>query len=95
VIEEITLVPVPAFDPILPDTDPLLRTISAPVTVFDDELCALADRMANAMLIRRGLGLAAVQIGRPVRLILVREHERLIFMANPTGILITDKEPAA
>ncbi len=69
--------------PILPDTDPLLRTISKPVEAFDSDLHYLAERMAAAMLARGGVGLAAVQIGTPVRLILIREGDRLIFMANP------------
>lgn len=79
----IELAPIDETIPILPDTDPLLRTISSPVELFDDDLRYLAERMAHAMLARRGVGLAAVQIGRPVRLILIREDDRLIFMANP------------
>jgi peptide deformylase len=69
---------------ILPDTDPLLRTKSASITEFDEALHSLAHEMASAMLERDGLGLAAVQIGHPVRLILVREGEKLLYMANPT-----------
>jgi peptide deformylase len=68
---------------ILPDTDPLLRTTSSPVTEFGDELREIAREMAGAMLERNGLGLAAVQIGRPVRLVLVRDGDKLLFMANP------------
>ncbi len=68
---------------ILSDTDPLLRTISEPVASFGDDLKQLAGSMAVAMLERNGLGLAAVQIGQPVRLILVRDDDRLLFMVNP------------
>jgi peptide deformylase len=69
--------------PILPDTDPLLRTVSAPVEAFDAGLVALAQDMATSMIERRGLGLAAVQIGKPIRLIVVNNDGKLLFMANP------------
>lgn len=68
---------------ILPDSDPLLRSISKPVEWFDGDLKLLAYDMARAMLDRNGLGLAAVQIGKLRRLIVVRDGERLLFMANP------------
>ena len=70
---------------VLPDTDPLLRTISQPVTVFNFTLRYIADQMDTAMTERAGLGLAAVQIGYPVRLILIKDRDTgtLTFMANP------------
>lgn len=70
---------------ILPDSDPLLRTTSAPVERFDDALKALAEAMKAAMMKERGLGLAAVQIGHPVRMIIVRDRgsEEIIVMVNP------------
>lgn len=72
---------------ILMDDHPMMRTKSAPiVNLFGTaDLKALADDMKEAMLSRRGLGLAAVQIGTPIRLILImdRDTRELTFMANP------------
>ncbi len=55
--------------------DPRLRKVSAPVTKFDDELAALAERMLELMRASKGVGLAAPQVGVNRRLIVV----------NPTG----------
>lgn len=68
---------------ILQDTDPLLREKSAPVTEFNGDLTALVQRMAYAMLSRNGMGLSAVQIGVPVRVIIARDDPRLVVMVNP------------
>lgn len=69
---------------ILPDTDPRLRLKSESVTEFDTRLRVLVQQMKAAMLSRNGLGLAAIQIGEPLRVILVREDtHHLIVMVNP------------
>lgn len=48
---------------------PTLRQASAPVGVPDDSVRALARDMLATMYASRGIGLAAVQVGRPVRVI--------------------------
>lgn len=58
-------------EPILPIDDPRLKKPSAPVEAFDDELRALADRMFDIMDRAGGAGLAAIQIGVPLRLIVI------------------------
>jgi peptide deformylase len=55
--------------------DPRLKKMSQPVTVFDGNLKALAARMFELMREARGVGLAAPQVGRNIRL----------FIMNPTG----------
>lgn len=55
--------------------DPVLRKKSQPVTAFDERLAALARRMLELMREARGVGLAAPQVGLPIRL----------FVMNPTG----------
>lgn len=55
--------------------DPRLKKVSEPVTVFDDQLKALADRMLELMRIAKGVGLAAPQVGINKRL----------FVMNHTG----------
>ena len=54
---------------ILPD--PVLRQVSRPVERVDDALRRLADDMLETMYAAPGIGLAAVQIGEPVRLLVI------------------------
>lgn len=61
---------------ILPD--PILREVSKPVERVDDELRRLSDDMLATMYDAPGIGLAAIQIGIPRRLVaidLAREGE--------------------
>lgn len=51
---------------ILPD--PLLRKVSDPVRAVDKEMRALVDDMFKTMYDAPGIGLAAVQVGKPIRL---------------------------
>lgn len=57
---------------LLPDSDPILRSISEPVSLFDDELKSFADKMVAAMNDFGGIGLASPQVGVSRRLIVVR-----------------------
>jgi len=54
---------------------PGLREKSAPVVSFDDSLRELAAQMQRSMIMERGVGLAAPQVGRRVRMI-VAEDDR-------------------
>jgi len=54
---------------ILPD--PLLRQVSKPVERVDDSLRRLADDMLETMYDAPGIGLAAIQIGLPLRLLVI------------------------
>ncbi len=51
--------------------DPRLKTVSEPVDRVDDELRALMDDMLETMYAAPGIGLAAIQIGVPVRVIVM------------------------
>jgi len=57
--------------PIITLPNPLLRKHSAPVERIDAELGKLADDMLETMYAAPGVGLAAVQVGVPRRLIVV------------------------
>lgn len=48
--------------------DPRLRKHCEPVTAFDDDLAALAKRLIELMRAHNGVGLAAAQVGVPLRL---------------------------
>ena len=54
---------------ILPD--PVLRQISKPVERVDDELRRFADDMLETMYDAPGIGLAAIQIGEPRRMLVI------------------------
>lgn len=54
--------------------DARLREESKPVTAFDDALRALVADMAETMYSAEGAGLAAIQIGEPLRLFIVDRH---------------------
>jgi peptide deformylase len=56
--------------------DPLLRTASAPIERVDDELRRLADDMLETMYDAPGIGLAAIQVAVPRRLLVLDASER-------------------
>lgn len=55
--------------------DPRLRTISAPVDAVDDSIRALINDMFDTMYAARGIGLAAIQIGVPKRVLVIDLQE--------------------
>ena len=57
--------------PILTAPDPRLQAVSTDVDKVDDEIRKLVDDMADSMYAADGIGLAAVQIGVPKRVIVI------------------------
>ena len=55
--------------------DPKLRTIARPVTVFDDKLRQLVADMFETMYEAPGIGLAATQVDRHIRLLVMDVSE--------------------
>lgn len=60
-----------AILPIVTVPDPLLKTISTPVETVDDDLRAFMDDMLETMYDAPGIGLAAIQVGRPIRVLVM------------------------
>jgi peptide deformylase len=60
-----------ALRPVLQYPDPRLRLVSRPIETVTDELRQLAQDMCEVMYDEPGIGLAAPQVGEPVRLIVV------------------------
>jgi peptide deformylase len=60
-----------AIRPILTVPDPVLKQVSKPVDAVTDETRALMDDMLETMYAAPGIGLAAVQIGVPLRVIVM------------------------
>jgi peptide deformylase len=77
--------------PILRYGDKGLHETAAEVTVFDDSLHRLIDDMIETMYAAPGVGLAATQIGVPLRVFVIdlsvgRSASELIVMVNPTFV---------
>ena len=51
--------------------NPLLKIISEPVKVIDDEVLSLIDDMIETMYAAPGIGLAAIQVGVPKRILVI------------------------
>ena len=60
-----------AIREILEVPDPRLKTVSSPVEVFDAELKTLVADMFETMYDANGIGLAAIQVGVPLRLLVI------------------------
>ena len=74
--------------PILTAPDPRLREVSKPVEKVDDDLRALMDDMLETMYDAPGIGLAAIQVGVPKRVIVMDlagedEEPQPRFFVNP------------
>jgi peptide deformylase len=64
-----------AILPILEVPDPRLKTVSTPVEKVDDDLRALIADMFETMYAAPGIGLAAIQVGVPKRVIVMDLQE--------------------
>lgn len=60
-----------AIREILEVPDPRLKVVSDPVTKFDDELRVLVANMFETMYEAPGIGLAAIQVGVPLRVLVI------------------------
>lgn len=60
-----------ALREILVVPDPVLKQVSTPVEVVDDDLRVLMDDMLETMYAAPGIGLAAIQVGVPKRVIVM------------------------
>jgi peptide deformylase len=77
-----------AIRPIISLPDPRLRQKSEPVMRVDDDVRRLMDDMLETMYDAPGVGLAAIQIGVPKRIVVIDtardgEDKRPLFLANP------------
>ena len=64
-----------ALREILEVPDPRLKIVSKRVETFDDELKTLAADMLETMYAAPGIGLAAIQVGVPIRLLVIDLQE--------------------
>ncbi len=83
--------------PIITIPDPILRSQSAPIERVDDELRRLIDDMLETMYAAPGIGLAAVQVAVPKRLLVLDvtdkdEPRNPIAMINPEIVRLGDEQ---
>lgn len=86
-----------AIRKILTAPDPRLREISKPVERVDDELRVLMDDMLETMYDAPGIGLAAIQVGVPLRVIVMdlageEEEPAPQYFVNPEIIDPSDEQ---
>ncbi|HEV2504864.1 peptide deformylase [Mesorhizobium sp. UC22_110] len=60
-----------SIKPLIILPDPVLRQVSKPVERIDEPLLKLADDMLETMYDAPGIGLAAIQIGEPLRMLVI------------------------
>jgi peptide deformylase len=72
--------------------DPRLRLISAPVAAVDDSIRALMDDMLETMYAAPGVGLAAIQIAVPKRVIVLDVAKREAETAAPRPLCLANPE---
>ncbi len=71
--------------------DPVLRQIAAPIENIDDKLARFAEDLIETMLVKNGIGLAANQVGKAIRIYAVDpsgddEGEKPFVLINPVII---------
>ena len=76
---------------ILIEPDPLLRQISQDVEKVDKEIKTLMDDMLETMYAAPGIGLAAIQVGVPKRIIVIdlskEDEKKPLYFVNPKIII--------
>ena len=75
--------------------DPILRVKSTPVERFDDDLKRFADDMLDTMYDAPGIGLAAIQVGVPNRMLVIDvagkdEPRKPQVFINPEIVAVSD-----
>ena len=75
--------------------NPLLKSISKPVDKINNDIKSLIDDMFETMYHAPGIGLAAVQIGIPLRIIVIDiskgDEKKPLFFINPNIVWHSDK----
>ena len=77
-----------AIRTILTEPNPILRQISKPLDKVEEEQQKLMDDMLETMYYAKGIGLAAIQIGVPLRIIVIdvskdENKKQPMFFVNP------------
>ena len=71
---------------IVKDDDEIIRKKSREITAFDENLARLIDDMKETLTHANGVGLAAVQVGRLKRVVIVDNGKQQLELVNPVII---------
>jgi len=86
-----------ALLPILIAPDPVLETVSTPVDTVTDEVRQQLDDMLETMYAAPGIGLAAIQVGIPKRMLVIDvardgEEKQPLYIINPEITWVSDDD---
>lgn len=86
-----------ALLPILVAPDPVLETVSTPVEAVTDEVRQQLDDMLETMYAAPGIGLAAIQVGIPKRMLVIDvaregEEKQPLYIINPEITWVSDDD---
>lgn len=86
-----------ALLPILVAPDPILETVSTPVDTVTDEVRQQLDDMLETMYAAPGIGLAAIQVGIPKRMLVIDvsregEDKQPLYIINPEITWVSDDD---
>lgn len=71
---------------------PVLKEVCAPIDKIDAKLRTLLDNMAETMYEANGVGLAAPQVGLPIRVVVIDVGDGLLELINPVITFREGKE---
>ncbi len=78
--------------PILKYPERRLREVARPIAQIDGKIKVLAEEMIEAMALAGGIGLAAPQLGEPLRLIVIDVNEDFHVLINPEVVEADDEK---
>lgn len=86
-----------ALLPILVAPDPVLTQISTAVEIVDDDIRRTLDDMLETMYAAPGIGLAAIQVGIPKRMLVIDvsredEEKQPLYIINPEVTWVSDDD---
>lgn len=86
-----------ALLPILVAPDPVLETVSTPVETVTNEVRQQLDDMLETMYAAPGIGLAAIQVGIPKRMLVIDvsregEEKQPLYIINPEITWVSDDD---
>ena len=89
--------PAMALLPILVAPDPVLTQISTAVETVDDDIRRTLDDMLETMYAAPGIGLAAIQVGIPKRMLVIDvsredEEKQPLYIINPEVTWVSDDD---
>ena len=82
--------------PLVKAPDPRLKLVSEPIKDIDKALLRFMDDMIDTMYANNGIGLAAIQVGVPKRVVVIDldpkgENSKKLYLINPEIVAVSDE----